>query len=157
LGIDSFAATLVASGKYINCEGGNRAFGGNGGTANGMFINCVGGGLSFGSYGTASGTFENCIGLEQSFGGGAAGIEVASGTFKNCRGGNLSFGGYGVASGTFENCIAGQDSFCSDGGTLSGKLYFCRLTDGTFPTPTAPGLIRASIDGNDVFYSEINP
>jgi hypothetical protein len=54
----------------------------------------------------------------------------------------------GVAGGTFTNCIAGAGSFGA-GGTLTGELFYCRLTSGTFQTPTGAGVIRLCIDGSN--------
>jgi hypothetical protein len=159
-GVGSFNRYQRAAGTYINCKGGGESFGCYT-QATGTFINCEGGVHSFGAFDVASGTFINCVGGEYSFGGGYDDSgAVASGTFDNCKGGDNSFGGgYGTASGIFTNCVGGLNSFAGIAGVgdLTGKLYYCRLTAGTFRTPTAPGLIRASIDGNNVFYSEINP
>jgi len=150
-----------------NCKGGNDSFGGgsSGGTASGTFNNCIGGGSSFGS-GTASGTFNNCIGGVFSFGAGSNGTAsgifnncisdgssfggngTASGTFINCVGGSFSFGKV-TASGTFNNCIGGVNSFGGNEGTLSGKLYYCRLTSGTFRTVSGSGITRLCLDGNN--------
>ena len=115
--------------KVENCQGGDGSFGGGfGGRASGTFTNCIGGiGAFGGSSGTALGTFTNCQGGNNSFGGGGG---TASGIFTNCIGGNRSFGG-GIT------------------GTLSGQLYYCRLTDGTFQEPTGSGKIVLGIDGND--------
>ena len=152
-----------ASGIFTNCQGGDSSFGGNIGIASGIFINCQGGDFAFGGFETASGEFINCQGGEFSFSGVASGIftncqggdfsfgifEVASGTFTNCQGGEYSFGGFETASGTFTNCQGADGSFGGDGGTLEGKLFYCRLTQGTFPTVTGGGKIVLCIDGND--------
>lgn len=102
---------------------------------------CLGGDFSFG---VASGNFTNCIGGEKSFSSGG----TASGIFNNCVGGGSSFGAGGVASGTFNNCEGGIYSFGGDGGTLSGKLYYCRLNSGTFQTVSLSGKTYYCIDGN---------
>jgi hypothetical protein len=133
------------SGTFTNCVGGNNSFGGNGGTTSGTFTNCAAGNGSFGY--TASGTFTNCIGAGGSFG------YTASGTFTNCVGGDISFGlGGGTASGTFINCVAGNNSYGGTGmmfpGTLSGKLYYCILTSGTFITVSDGGRTYYCVDGN---------
>jgi len=160
------------SGTFNNCTGGNFAFGGAGGTASGTFTNCTGGGDAFGSGGTASGTFTNCTGGDYSFGGGGTasgtftnctggdysfGDEgTASGTFTNCTGGDYSFGGAGTASGTFTNCTGGDYSFGGAGGTLSGQLYYCRLTTGSFQTLAEGGKLRACVDGSDAFIDTLD-
>jgi hypothetical protein len=128
-----------------NCIGGANSFGGNGGTASGTFNNCISGSQSFGGIGgTASGTFTDCVA-----GGGAFAIGgTASGTFNNCISGNESFGANGTASGTFNNCISGNESFGGNGGTLSGKLYYCRLTLNTFQTVSGGGRTYYCVDGN---------
>lgn len=69
--------------------------------------------------------FDVCTGGDAAFGGGGG---TASGTFTNCTGGDVAFGGFG---------------------TLSGKLYYCRLTTGTFETVSGGGITRLCIDGNN--------
>jgi len=140
--------------KIENCVGGAFSFGGDdtGGsnpiTVSGNFVNCIGGDFSFGSIiGTASGTFTNCVGAFGSFGNG---FGTASGTFTNCVGNMQSFGGDGgTASGTFTNCIGGDYSF-GGFGVLSGKLYYCRLTSGTFQTVSGGGVTRLCLNGSNV-------
>ena len=142
-----------ASGTFTNCTGGINAFGGFSGTASGTFIGCTGGEAAFGGqFGTASGTFTNCMGGENSFGA----FGTASGTFTNCTGGESSFGGSSstgagnIASGTFTNCVGGGYSFGGGGdGTLTGKLYFCRLTGGSFQTVSGSGQTRYCLDGTN--------
>ena len=88
---------------------------------------------------------KNCRGGAQSFGGSGG---TASGTFTNCIGEDNSFGGIGgTASGTYTNCISGGNSFGSSG-TLSGKLFYCRLTSGTFATVSGSGRTYYCVDGN---------
>jgi hypothetical protein len=54
------------------------------------------------------------------------------------------------ASGTFTNCVGGPESFGGNiSSTLTGKLFYCRLTSGTFQTPTSGGKIVLCIDGNN--------
>ena len=174
-GLSSGAAFGTASGTFTNCLGGDYSFGT--GTANGTFTNCVGGSNSFGlltasgtftnclsefsSFGTtlASGTFKDCTGGNNSFGGGSGGPPPpgspgeASGIFTNCVGGFDSFGGFGgIASGTFTNCQGGIYSFGSSvgSGTITGKLYYCRLTSGSFQTVSSGGITRLCLDGSNV-------
>lgn len=158
-----------------NCKGGNYSFGGdetsgsNPITVSGTFIDCEGGQYSFGSYGIASGYFNNCKSNAYSFGrsGDASGIfincsdidleaarsfgqfGIVSGTFTNCVGGVQSFGAYGQCSGVFVNCTGGIHAFGGNTGTLTGKLYYCRLTSGTFKTVSGVGITRYCIDGNN--------
>ena len=129
------------------CIGGINSFGGSG-TASGTFNHCIGGANSFGGSGTASGTFNHCTGGNTSFGGGG----TASGRFNHCIGGANSFGTYGgIISGTFNYCIGGENSFGNYGGTIreSARLYYTRLTSGTFPTPVTGGRLILCIDGNN--------
>jgi hypothetical protein len=107
--------------------------------------NCVGGNNSFGYLVEASGTFAGCVGGEFCFGDGA----IASGIFVNCNALNNSFATSNNASGLFKNCTAGQDSFGGDGGTISGQLLFCRLTAGSYETPSGSGIIRFCLDGDN--------
>ena len=93
--------------------------------------NCEGGINSFGSSGQASGTFTNCQGGDFSFGGAQV------------------FGGGAQTSGTFTNCQGGNNSFGGGFGTLSGQLYYCRLTTGTFQTVSGTGVTVLCIDGNN--------
>ena len=139
----SFGTVVEASGIFTNCTSGDKSFGYID-EASGTFENCIGGINSFGSNGAASGTFTNCTAGAHSFGGNNG---TASGTFTDCTGGASSFGFSGTASGTFINCTAGQLSF-GDWGVLTGQLYYCRLTDGTFQTPAGDGVIYHSVDGN---------
>ena len=172
----SFAGSGTASGTFTNCIGGNTSFGG---TASGIFSNCTGGTSSFGGFGgLSSGTFTNCTGGDYSFSGGDTAIGgtsdggQASGIFINCTGGNLSFGAsMGIASGEFVDCTGGDGSFGSyfsnasgtftrctggagsfgggDTGTLSGKLFYCKLTSDVYNAPSGSGIIRLCIDGNN--------
>jgi len=131
--------------KVENCKGGDYSFGAFV-VVSGTFTNCVGGSESFGGSGTASGTFTNCTGGGNSFGA----FGIASGTFNNCTAGDFSFATEGTASGTFTNCVGGIESFASFG-TFSGKLYYCRITSGpSFPTVSGGGVIRLSLNGNNV-------
>lgn len=140
---DCESKTSLAS--YFNLKGAN--------TLLGTFINCKGTDCSFadndGGPGKASGTFINCTGGDKSFGGGGGG--TADGTFTNCVGGDNSFAGLGggTASGKFIGCTGGETSFgLGSGSILTGTLENCKLTSGTFPTPTGAGKIYNCIDGN---------
>lgn len=168
--IGSFGGYGTASGTFTDCEAGDESFGSNTGTASGIFTNCTGGFNSFGGNITASGTFTNCTGGWFSFGGGGEGISsgtftnckgddysfgganIASGTFIDCKSGNFSFGAYGTASGTFTNCVGGDYSFgkgSAGGISATARLYYCRLTSGTFPTVVSGGRTIYCIDGNN--------
>jgi hypothetical protein len=150
--------TVTASGTFINCKGGELSFGnegfgtGNTGFASGIFKNCVVVGYNgFAGYvGVASGTFENCVASYQGFATGSG--SIASGVFTNCVGGFQSFGANGHASGVFTNCVGGFESF--GGGqyvaTLTGKLYYCRLTSGAFQTVSGGGVTRLCLNGSNV-------
>jgi hypothetical protein len=155
----SFGGSGIASGTFTNCQGDYDSFGGNG-TASGVFTNCTAAANanSFGGGGgTASGTFTNCQGRDRAFGGGSSSSSTASGRFTNCIAlGSYNFGGGGgTASGTFNNCIGGEKSFGGANfngtlpGVLSGKLYYCRLTLGTFRTKSGAGRVVLCIDGNN--------
>ena len=103
-------------GTFVNCSGGQYAFGGESrGEASGTFIGCTGGEGAFGgSRGSASGTFRDCVGGDGAFGGSGG---SASGIFRDCVGGDEAFGG-GDGSGedaVFFNCEGGPDSFGQDG------------------------------------------
>jgi hypothetical protein len=166
----SYIITTTVSGTFINCIGGVGSFG-LAGTVSGIFTNCVAGNSSFGASGTVSGTFNNCTGGDDSFGRDG----LCSGVFNNCTGGEKSFGTSGTSSGTFNNCTSGSYSFggrsggnfsgvatnCSGrgasfggggaegSGVLTGKLYYCRLTNGTFQTVSGAGITRYCLDGSN--------
>lgn len=146
--------TGTNSGTFIDCIGGEASFGDQ---ASGTFIRCTGGSISFGL--TASGIFIDCTGTTTCFG-----VSLAPGTFTRCTSGNYGYGG--TASGIFTNCIGGTNSFGNEssgvftnciGGTgsfgattsLTGKLYYCRLSAGTFTTVTSPGTTVYCIDGSN--------
>jgi hypothetical protein len=127
----------TASGTFINCKA-SQGFGSFNGNAGGVFTNCTtsNGGFAFtqsDGYGIADGTFTNCVSPYESFGGGEFGS--APGVFTNCVGGNGSFAGYQSGPGTFS-------------GTIEGKLYYCRLTDGEFAPTSGSGKLHYCIDGN---------
>jgi hypothetical protein len=137
------------NGQYIGCSASGSSFGASSGAGvtlsiTGTFINCTSDSYSFGAGftgATVGGAFRNCVSGSYSFGNGSN----ASGTFINCTASDYSFGT--TASGQFTQCVAGFNSFGPSG--LTGKLYFCRLTSGAYPTPTNPGKIRFCINGLD--------
>lgn len=174
---NSFGHMSEASGVFIRCISGGNSFG-HMSEASGTFIDCksqdggsFGGGAGLGTNKIASGTFIRCssIGLFSgpSFGYDEAsgifidcesqsnnsfGHIVSSGEFTNCKSVGSAFGGPGgsTSSGVYNNCIAGDRSFGSDnvGSTLTGQLYYCRLTDGTFGSVSGTGRTYFCIDGN---------
>jgi len=122
---------ILINGTFVDCEGGNFSFAGNG-MAYGTFVNCVGSGSSFGYY--CGGTFTDCIGSDFSFGGDMGYID---GTMKNCTAGENSFTPVGNISSTavLDNCVGGLNSFASGPTSIiTGKLIKCRLTSGSFAT-----------------------
>jgi hypothetical protein len=134
------------TGTFINCTGQNFSFGLV--NSSGTFTNCKAGDWSFGSgFGSgaglnASGTFTNCKAGDWSFGSG-------TGTFTNCEAGDYSFGAANLANGTYNYCIAGFGSFGTNmNPSISGQLYYCRLTSGTFQTVTGAGKTVYCVDGN---------
>ena len=151
-GIWSFGADGQATGTFINCVGSGDSFG-RSGYASGTFINCKARDTSFSFMGNAIGVFDNCVAGASSFGAGDSSVpgqSVASGTFTNCVSDGYSFGSYQIASGVFTNCIGGEYSFAGPfSGTLSGKLYYCRLTEGVFATVSNAGRTIYCIDGYD--------
>ena len=139
-----FPSTNLSNTVIDNCE-----FIGMGGGSNVLFSMRIGL-LEY------SGTFTNCTGGDYAFGGSG----TASGIFNNCTGGDYAFGGGtfesgGTASGTFNYCTGGEAAFGS-GGTLSGQLYYCRLTTGSFQTLAEGGKLRACVNGSDTFIDTLN-
>jgi hypothetical protein len=141
--------------KFTNCKSGNDSFGyiNNSdatiqSTSNlTIFENCEAGNNSFctGLFNTSNVIFKNCVSGDFSF----FGDGTLTGKFENCQGGDGSFGYDGDVSGTFTNCIGGGASFGGGGGVLTGNLYYCRLTSGTFPTVSGGGVTVLCIDGNN--------
>lgn len=148
--LDSLSNIIVEK-----CKGGNYSFGSwdIDGIASGTYIDCEGGQESFG-WADASGTFIRCKSSgDSSFGGN----NTASGVFVDCESKQNSFGGYGYASGTFINCRGDNKSFGGNlGAFLTGKLYFCILNDSAFQTPTGEGAIYGSVDSTG-FKAEVLP
>jgi hypothetical protein len=133
-------ATL--KGTFINCEGGNNSFESNNNRINATFINCIGGDYSFFSYDNLEGTFENCEGGDASF---RANKGKTDAIFSNCIGGDYSFDStFGDSNTVCNNCIGGEGSFSGE-----YRLYYCRLTSGTFDSATGLGLTVLCIDGNN--------
>jgi hypothetical protein len=125
------ANPILINGTFIDCEGGDFSFAGNG-MAYGTFTNCVGGNSSFGYY--CDGTFTNCVGGDFSFGGDMGYID---GTMKNCTAGDNSFAPVGNinSNAVLDNCVGGLNSFASGpSSTIYGKLIKCRLTSGSLAT-----------------------
>ena len=145
-GYYGFSGNGVASGTFTNCTTTyGFAFGSHllGTASPGVFTECIAGNRSFGT--NASGTYNRCTAGSTSFGGHTA--QSATGTFTDCVGGDTSFG-KDSASGVFTRCTGGVNSF-GKLGTFTGKIYNCRLTSGTFQTPTGTGTIVLGIDGNN--------
>ena len=92
-----------------------------------------------------NGTFIKCIAK----GNGFATSGTLLGTYIDCEAAMESFGGYGAVSATLIRCIGGADSF-GGGGTISStaRLENCKLSSGTFPTPTGSGKLYNCISGN---------
>ena len=157
----AFGYSGTASGIFINCISVEQSFGGAFFTVSGTFTDCVGGDFSFGRLSPTTGVFTNCKAGIQSFGAqnNAGGVFTdcvgglssfgfsADGVFIRCVSGSNSFGLYD-ASGTFTDCVGGSSSF-GGLGTLTGKLYYCRLTSGTFKTVSGGGRTVLCIDGNN--------
>ena len=130
------SGTGAISGKFEDCIGGARSFGGSqagGVTAAGLFIRCKAtGSYAFGGKGTTSGKFEHCGGAPTSNGSvtekqfGYEG-DVVNGYFYYCIGGNNSFASQntGATGAEFYYCIAGNQSFAYRNTNNSGKFYNC--------------------------------
>ena len=120
----AFGGFANSYGTFVRCTAlGNVTFGALG-IASGIYIDCKATGTdSFGSGGVANGTFTRCTATGAgSFGGGISGLALPSG----CRG-------------VFDHCVGGLNSFgdSAEGYApakrgISGQLYFCRATIGTF-------------------------
>lgn len=139
----------------VNCEAGNSSFAGDAentgdGEISGTFINCIGGDNAFGGCGSfaipCSGKFINCVAGIKSYGM----SRECSGQFFNCIGGDRCFGGYLSSSyhpdfsGLAINCTAGVNSFAMGhvDNEISGTLINCRV--GTLAESMA-GTQKASV------------
>jgi hypothetical protein len=132
----------IMQGTFMNCEGGHSSFLSYNTEMNATFKNCIGGDESFFSYTDMSGTFNNCTG-------GFASFYVIkgenNGIFSNCVGGQYSFfAGFGGSSSVCNNCIGDENAF-----GFEFRLYYCRLTSGTFDVVGGQGLTVLCIDGNN--------
>jgi hypothetical protein len=135
------------NGIYTNCKANNGSFQNMDNDEN-MLINCIGG-QSFENIYNAK--FFNCFAESFSFLGGGGN------TYYNCKSGENSFQNYNGTSNEYNNCVGGLNSFVENDDNLApteNKLYFCRLTEGTFPSSTGAGLIRQSIDGGNVLINQ---
>jgi hypothetical protein len=91
--------------------------------------------------------FENCFGSGfYSFSSGGGG-GITSGKFFGCVGGENAFGSF--SEGIFVNCYGGNFSFSGDDGILTGQLISCRLSYGSYVTPSGSGIIRFCLDGDN--------
>ena len=163
-----FTNVASCAGTFINCTGYDYCFRS---SCDGLFINCRTNDYGFAWYDFASGKFYNCIGRQDCFSTGSlSGSTQALGRFINCTA-ESGFGKSAFANGTFINCVADANSFgwsgtCSgkfdncvimsgtgfgtgSGGTLTGKLYFCRIGFSTFKTVSGGGVTRYCIDGTN--------
>ena len=161
-GLNYCFGETTLEGTYENCTSGDYSFGFSSDspvTIIGTFENCTAGNQSFGNsvdVVTITGaTFNNCRGELNCFGySQSADVNInGNSTFENCTAGDYSFG-YAenetatVGPATFTNCVGGNTSF-SGAGILTGKLFYCRITSGTYTTPTGAGVIRLCIDGSN--------
>lgn len=145
----SVVHSITVSGTFIRCTA-TRGFGyviGTSGTpvvvVTGVFTDCTASNRSFGHLNnnnftrtgsSCTGTFDRCSSGVQSFGGGVLGF---AGTAINC----LASSGSGGSDSSF---IGGWPG----GSQLTGRLFYCRLSAGTFPTVSSPGRVYYSVDGN---------
>jgi hypothetical protein len=162
-----FSNVASCAGTFINCTGFDYCFKS---TCSGLFIGCRTNDYGFAWYDSCTGNFYNCIGRNQCFSygpsaygafglfvncvintGGFGHDSTASGSFANCIADANAFGYKGACSGKFYNCIvmSGTGFGTGSGGTLTGKLYYCRVGFDPFRTVSGGGKTRYCIDGND--------
>lgn len=144
----TYATPITVSGTFVDCIGLEESFATFQSISTGTFINCTGSDSSWS--GTCNGIYKNCQ-TNASFGAFGGGFYSANGTFYNCVSPNCRSFGASLASGIFYNCVGGSSggsgSFGGNG-TLTGQLYYCRLTSGTFQTVSGSGRTYYCIDGN---------
>jgi hypothetical protein len=169
---DDGGSMRVESCMFLNCSSGFNCFGYDLESSSfNLVINCVSNSTSFrvngdyfNCYSIGGGSFTNltesiltnCFAYNNSFFG-------SNCVFNNCisgQSGESSFWNYIDTSNEYNNCKAGLNSFIefdNNEGSTENKLYFCRLTEGTFPSSTGVGLIRQSIDGSNNLINQDAP
>jgi hypothetical protein len=130
---DYFPGYLDCNGTFNNCQARDNSFGFNSNLqSSANFNNCTAGAYSFcGGNSPTTGmttntTFNNCVASFYSFGE----LIGFSGKAYYCVGGNLSFGGGG-------------------GIDITGQIYYCRLTTGSFTSVTGTGVTRYCINADN--------
>jgi hypothetical protein len=129
---DYFPGYLDCNGTFNNCQARDNSFGFNSNLQRSAFNNCTAGAYSFcGGNSPTTGmttntTFNNCVASFYSFGE----LIGFSGKAYYCVGGNLSFGGGG-------------------GIDITGQIYYCRLTTGSFTSVTGTGVTRYCINADN--------
>ena len=154
----------VASGTFTDCHGSSSCFGTGvaasdfnmgtsaGGSLTGIFFNCRSGDYSFGGgyseydfpFSSLTGTFINCTAGDGSFGRGGI---IQGAVLSNCTAGSESFIYAGDGS-MFSQCTGGAGSWVSIIGGSTCRLFFCRLTSGTFAARTSGAKIKRSFAGD---------
>jgi hypothetical protein len=174
---------IIENSLFLNCVAGFRGFGyGNASSTNNSIINCVSSNQSFslnGQYDNCIGgnsfrflndtTLNNCKNINNS-----GFVSLVNCNLYNCISGSESFYGEGnkfyncvgeescfqTVNGTsneYNNCDADLGSFSELNNALNptlSKLYFCHLRNGAFVNSTGTGLIRQSIDGDNVLINQ---
>lgn len=139
--------------NFFDCKASGNSFNG---IINSYFYNCIADVNSFGfgvGQNLVSCYLYNCTSNSYSFWG-------WSSFFYNCQGFDNCFNTAVGQSNEFNNCVASLNSFVAVDSLTNpteGKLFFCRLTEGTFPSSTGVGLIRQSIDGNNDLINQDAP
>lgn len=136
-GSSSFGGSIVPSAytissTFVDCEGGDYSFAGNG-NAYGTFINCTAGDYSFGN--NCDGTFTDCVGGASSF---ASQGDIEGGTLENCTAGIDSFAAFGniISPSILKRCVGNTNSFCTIISTnMHGLLENCQLIGSSFTSP----------------------
>ena len=122
-----FSSSAVLSGTFINCKGGEACFSGYQTIENAVFENCKSGDFSFyANKNYNSAVYTNCVSGEGSFQGNA-----------------------GVIASICTNCTGDLNSFSN-----AFKLYYCRLTSGTFGSIFGDGVTVLCIDGNNEIITQ---
>lgn len=137
---------------FENCKGdGDYSFSFRDGITSGVYINCKGGNFAFGGGSTFSGEAYDCVGGDHSYGTDTtiSNINIRfSGKCVRCKGGDYSFGGMTELSGYLEDCIGGQYSFGGEGGLLDNvHLLRCKGGDFAFGSISSNALLEDCIGG----------
>lgn len=151
-----YLGNITSTAIFNNCVSGEYSFCSVADTnanilCEGVFNNCQAQGWSFGYNATLRTTsFNNCSAKAYSFcaGNSATTAMDPDVIFNNCTAENNSFGAFIDFKGKAYYCVGGIYAFGGDD-NLSGQLYYCRVTVGSFATVSGSGITRYCINADN--------